>query len=85
MPTAKAAGLSEDQISEIESGSLVQGKWSEKDKALLNFLDAVISGPEVSDETFCTAREYFSDQALVEVVIIQVREILFVEQQTLPV
>ena len=38
------------------------------------FLDAVISGPEVDDETFAAAKEYFSDQTLVEVVTLQVRD-----------
>lgn len=40
------------------------------------FLDAVISGPEVDDDTFSAARHYFSDQTLVEVVTLQVVEIV---------
>ncbi|EHK97314.1 hypothetical protein M7I_6944 [Glarea lozoyensis 74030] len=39
--------------------------------ALITFLDAVLSGPEVSQAIFSKAREHFSDQALVEVVVIQ--------------
>lgn len=43
------------------------------------FLDAVISGPEVDDDTFSAARHYFSDQTLVEVVTLQVRDLVELE------
>lgn len=46
--------------------------WSTQEKALLAFLDAVIAGPEVSDTVFNDARRCFSDQALVEMVTLQV-------------
>jgi alkylhydroperoxidase family enzyme len=72
---ARAAGLSEDQISAVASGNLVEAVWSEQDMALITFLDAVLAGPEVSEAIFSKARQYFSDQALVEVVVIQVRVI----------
>lgn len=46
--------------------------WSTQEKALLAFMDAVITGPEVSDTVFNNARRCFSDQALVEMVTLQV-------------
>lgn len=60
------------QISAIAAGNIDGEMWSEEEKALLSFLDAVIAGPEVDDETFSTAKMYFSDQTLVEVVTLQV-------------
>ncbi|KAG9228533.1 AhpD-like protein [Amylocarpus encephaloides] len=75
VPTAKATGLTEEQILAVASGNVQAASWSEKDMALLSFLDAVITGPEVSNEIFSKAREHFNDQALVEVVVIQVRGI----------
>lgn len=70
---AKTTGIPETQISAIAAGNITGEMWSEEEKALLAFLDAVISGPEVDDETFSQARAHFSDQALVEVVTLQVR------------
>ncbi|CAG8983267.1 hypothetical protein HYALB_00002703 [Hymenoscyphus albidus] len=71
VPTSRIAGLSEDQISAVSEGDLMTPLWAEKDKALLKFLDAVIDGPGVSEEIFRRAREFYSDQALVEIVVIQ--------------
>lgn len=73
MPTSRTAGLSEDQISAVAEGNFMTPVWSEKERALLEFLDAVITGPGVLDGIFSRAREYYSDQALVEIVVIQVR------------
>jgi alkylhydroperoxidase family enzyme len=72
VPAARAAGLSEEQIRSVASGNMVEAMWSEQDMALITFLDAVLAGPEVSHAIFHKAREHFSDQALVEVVVIQV-------------
>lgn len=76
MPTSRTAGLSEDQISAVAEGNFMTPVWSEKERALLQFLDAVITGPGVSDEVFSRTKTYYSDQALVEVVVIQVRDFL---------
>lgn len=48
--------------------------WSSQEKALLAFMDAVIADPEVSDTVFDDARRCFSDQALVEMVTLQVSQ-----------
>lgn len=53
-------------------GNISGTVWSEQEKALLAFVDEVIAGPEVSDVVFDNVRRCFSDQALVEVVTMQV-------------
>lgn len=73
MPLAKVAGVSEAQIAALSATDISASAWSEEDKALLHFLNAVIDGPEVSEPVFEKARAFFSDQVLVEVVTIQVR------------
>lgn len=67
MPAAKIEAIKADQITAAE--------FSELEKALLAFLDEVLKGPEVSDPVFEEARKHFSDQALVEVVTMQVSSI----------
>ena len=63
----------EEQVAALEAGNLSSaGIWSEEQRALLAFLDEVITGPEVSDKVFTNARMWFSDRALVEVVTMQV-------------
>ncbi|TVY13917.1 hypothetical protein LARI1_G007639, partial [Lachnellula arida] len=71
VPLAKAAGVSEAQIAALSAAEISGPAWSEEDKALLRFLNAVIDGPEVSEPVFEKAREFFSDRVLVEVVTIQ--------------
>jgi len=69
---ARTTGVSEDQISALISGDIYSDVWSTQEKALLAFIDAVIAGPEISDTVFNDARRCFSDQALVEMVTLQV-------------
>jgi alkylhydroperoxidase family enzyme len=76
VPIAKAAGVSDAQIAALAAADISGSLWSQEDKALLHFLDAVIEGPEVSEPVFERARGFFSDQILVEVVTIQVRSSL---------
>jgi alkylhydroperoxidase family enzyme len=73
VPIARAARVSETQIAALAAADTSGSLWSEEDKALLHFLDAVIEGPEVNETVFEKAREFFSDQVLVEVVTVQVR------------
>jgi len=68
---AKAIGFTEGQIEALTSGNITSTVWSESEKALLAFVDEVISGPEVSDKVFEKARRCYSDQVLVEVVTMQ--------------
>lgn len=68
---AKATGVSPSKIAAIKAGRITGDEFSDIEKALLAFLDEVIEGSEVSDAVFETARKYFSDQALVEVVTMQ--------------
>jgi alkylhydroperoxidase family enzyme len=68
---AKATSVSGSKIAAIQAGQITDDKFSEVEKALLAFVDEVISGPEVSDPVFENAKKHFSDQALVEVVTMQ--------------
>lgn len=69
---AKASGLSDGQVEALMEGNISGSVWSDQEKALLAFVDEVIAGPEVSDIVFDNVRRCFSDQALVEVVTMQV-------------
>lgn len=71
---ARTVGLSDGQIEALSRGDTVSAVWSEQEKALLAFVDEVIAGPEVRDTVFENVRRCFSDQALVEIVTMQVRE-----------
>lgn len=73
VPIAKTAGVSDSQIAALAAADVSASLWSQEDQALLNFLNAVIDGPEVSESVFECARGFFSDQILVEVVTIHVR------------
>ncbi len=68
---AKATGVPARKIAAVKAGQITGDEFSDIEKALLAFLDEVIEGPEVSDATFETARKFFSDQALVEIVTMQ--------------
>jgi AhpD family alkylhydroperoxidase len=72
VPVAKANGVTKNQITALLAGSISGEDWSVEEKALLSFLDQVIGSPEVDEGVFEEARNYFSDQVLVEVVTMQV-------------
>jgi alkylhydroperoxidase family enzyme len=69
---AKATGVPAGKIEAIKADQTTGEEFSELEKALLAFLDEVLKGPDVSDAVFEEARKHFSDQALVEVVTMQV-------------
>ncbi|KAH8592992.1 AhpD-like protein [Bisporella sp. PMI_857] len=68
---AKQNGVSEKQIAALLAGDISGNDWSPEERALLEFVDQVIRGPEVAQNVFMNARDYFSDQALVEIVTMQ--------------
>ncbi|KAH7384959.1 AhpD-like protein [Cadophora sp. MPI-SDFR-AT-0126] len=68
---ARTTGVSDSQIEALSAGDITADVWSNQEKALLAFVDAVITGPDVSDLVFDNARRCFSDQTLVEVVTMQ--------------
>lgn len=72
---ARSAGVLDSQISAIVAGDISGKVWSVEERALLGFLDAVIQGPEVDDDVFAAAKKHFTDQTLVEVVTLQVRDV----------
>lgn len=65
--------MTEKQIAALVAGDICGKEWSLEEKVFLEFLDQVIEGPEIEEKTFENARNYFSDQALVEIVTMQVR------------
>lgn len=73
VPAAKQNSVTEAQIAALHAEDISGKEWSLEEKALLAFLDQVISMPEVDHGVFLEARNHFSDQALVEVVTMQVR------------
>jgi len=71
---AKQNGVSEEQIAALLSLNISGDVFSEEEKSFLEFVDQIIQRPEVDEETFANARRHFSDQVLVEIVTMQVRD-----------
>jgi hypothetical protein len=69
---ARKAGVSESQIAALTAGDIDSDIWSNQERVLLAFMDAVMAGPDVSDAVFNDARRRFSDRALVEIVTLPV-------------
>lgn len=69
---AKTVGVPESKVAALAAGNLSREVWSDEEKALLEFLAEVIASPHVSDKVFANARMWFSDQAMVEIVTMQV-------------
>ncbi|QMU75048.1 carboxymuconolactone decarboxylase family protein [Streptacidiphilus sp. PB12-B1b] len=65
---ARAAGWSEQQISDIESGRF--GRLDAEVAALLTFVDACVAGTDTTDETFGSARAVLTDRQLVNVIVL---------------
>jgi alkylhydroperoxidase family enzyme len=74
LPVAKQNSVTETQIAALLAEDISGEEWSLEERALLAFLDQVISMPEVDDGVFLEARNHFSDQVLVEVVTMQVKK-----------
>lgn len=70
----RTAGITEDQISAIAAGDFCGSMWTAQDAALLGLLDASFENSQVVSNTiFAKAKEFFSDQVLVELLVVQVR------------
>ena len=65
---AKAAGVTDAQLAALERGELDPAEFSPEELAALNLTAAVLAGPKVSDAVFDSARKYFSDRQIVELV-----------------
>jgi alkylhydroperoxidase family enzyme len=71
---ARHSSVGEAKIAALAAGELSGDLWTVEEKALLAFTDCVIGGPGVSDSVFARARQFYSDQILVEIVTMQVDE-----------
>ncbi|KAH6673410.1 AhpD-like protein [Halenospora varia] len=68
----RTAGITEDQISAIAAGDFCGSMWTAQDAALLGLLDASFENSQVVSNTiFAKAKEFFSDQVLVELLVVQ--------------
>jgi alkylhydroperoxidase family enzyme len=65
---AKAAGVTDAQLAALDHGELDPAVFSPEELAALRWAAAVLAGPNVSDTVFDSARNYFSDRQLVELV-----------------
>ncbi len=68
MALAKAAGVTDAQLAALEHSELDPAVFSQEELAALNLAAAVLAGPKVSDSVFASARKYFSDRQIVEMV-----------------
>jgi 4-carboxymuconolactone decarboxylase len=67
---SQAAGVSEEQRAALNCGEFASEIFSEKSKALLQFVSGLEGSASIPAEDFAHARKYFSEQELVEVISI---------------
>ena len=65
---AEAAGVTHTQIARLEHGNFDSFAFNPEEIAALKLAAAVLADPKVPDEVFDSARKYFSDRELVELV-----------------
>lgn len=68
---SQALGVTEAQREAIEEGRTDPPEFSERDKALLSFVDALVRREYGADEPLRIAKRYFSERELVEIVGVQ--------------
>jgi 4-carboxymuconolactone decarboxylase len=62
---AKAVGVTDDQIDELSNWTFSK-KFSEVERAVLQYTDEVTMNVKVSDGTFANLKRFFDDQAIVK-------------------
>jgi alkylhydroperoxidase family enzyme len=65
---SKAAGVTDVQLAALEHTELDPAVFNPEELAALRLAEAVLAGPKVSDTVFDSARKYYSDRQLVELV-----------------
>jgi len=72
-------GVTAEQIADLEAEDMVldAAVWPEKERAMLGFLDGVISSPVVSGVVFERMRTYFNEREIVEILTMQVSTLGF--------
>ena len=66
---AREAGLHDDEIAAVRDGSDA-GPWSERERALLDAADQLISGFDVRDDTWAVLAAEYDAPALVELLFV---------------
>lgn len=67
------AGKQKGFLAGQESSEKLKDLFTQKERALLVFLEAVIESPEVDDKVFAGAKAELSDREIVELITLQVR------------
>jgi 4-carboxymuconolactone decarboxylase len=67
---AKSIGVSDEQISSLQQGSIEGDHFTTKEQLMLSFVDEVMQTPRVSDTTFEQMRRLFSSRELVELLLV---------------
>jgi alkylhydroperoxidase family enzyme len=67
---AKNFGVTDVQLSALETGDKDANCFDAGQRAILNFTDELMERIEVSDETFAETKKHFSDEAIAEFILI---------------
>lgn len=69
VPIAEACGCRKEQIDALEKGDFAAASFDAREKALLALAEDVIRNVRASEENVKAAREHFSPQEIVEIII----------------
>ncbi|MGD9665260.1 MAG: carboxymuconolactone decarboxylase family protein [Novosphingobium sp.] len=67
--TAETIGIPKSKVAAIADGFKVQGPFTEKEWALLNFVREVVQNVRVKDDTFNAMAQFFNDRQIVETIL----------------
>jgi alkylhydroperoxidase family enzyme len=68
---ARAAGVTDEQIAAIQQGQTESDLFAEEERALLRFVSKIAEPTPMPETAFNEAKQYFSNQELVEIVVLQ--------------
>jgi alkylhydroperoxidase family enzyme len=66
---ARAVGVSETLILALERGEVSSALFTDRERVALAFVDEILDGPRVSDDTFAAVRGRFSSREVVELLL----------------
>lgn len=69
VPIALACGATAAEIAALERGDAEADCFGEREKVLLRFTDALLTGPRVDDATLAAMRRLYSDRELCEAIL----------------
>lgn len=67
---AKRMGLSALEVEHLRAASLPETGWSDAERALVGFVDQVVSRQALGDETWAKVRASYSEETLLEVTLL---------------